>query len=189
MDLRLEHFERYGVMPSYSVVDVRCPLVLRACLYLRILAIDVDAYRVKPPSHDDSLAHVPRLTTLTIERHDSIYDHDSKRATVGQLFDYRAMLDSLPHLTSLRYPGCDFYLRISDLLDIACHSTLEELQINACLEAHRGWVGETSLCPSTCELTRRQWTSRIEHICREVTWRRRTARRWRQPSPAQRAAP
>ena len=121
-DLHLEQLEN-EVVPSYSDVDVRCRSILQACPYLQCLKLEVDAYLYRTPSNADTFAIVPRLRILCLKQ------EDSDRSPTGE-FDFRSMLDSLPHLHTL---CCNElrYLGVAALLDIASHSTLEEIQIDS----------------------------------------------------------
>ena len=109
-------------MHVHHDVDVRCRSVLQACPYLQWLRLVVDGHKYQAPSHADTFALVPRLRVLSLEQ------CDSDPNPTDLLFDFRAMLDSLPHLhtlccTDLRYLG------IPQLLDIASHSTLDDVDL------------------------------------------------------------
>ena len=86
------------------------------------------------PSHDDTFALVPHLRSLHLTLRNELTlapleDRANKELIDEPPVDIERMLDSLPHLTSLRCD--DIYLNITDLLDIASHSSLEELYISA----------------------------------------------------------
>ena len=112
------------MMPWSGDVEVRCGLVLRACPYLQHLRLLIDTYRCQAPSHADTFAFVPRLRTLVLER------HDSGDSDLELLCDISAMLESLPHLTLLSCTSLG-RLTIVTLLDIASHSTLEDVHISS----------------------------------------------------------
>ena len=123
------------VMLPCAETGVRCRLVLQACPYLQHLDLTVDTRVSERPSHADTFALVPRLRSLRLNQQcdrkfDSGFDKEA-------LFDFRAMLTSLPHLTSLTCTNIIFS-GVTELLDIASHSTLEELHIDCKIEAE--WV-------------------------------------------------
>jgi len=72
----------------------------------------------------------------------SLSQQDSNRSSAGLLFDFQAVLDSLPRLASLRCSNIG-YISIAALLDIASHSTLEELHIDSGPHsmADSEWIG------------------------------------------------
>ena len=113
-------------VPPYRDVEVRCRLTLRACPYLQHLTFFIDSSTYVEPSHEDTFALVPHLRSLVLGQ---------GREHAGELLlieeppvDIERMLDSLPHLTKLR---CwHIFLTITDMLDLASHSTLEDLQID-----------------------------------------------------------
>ena len=117
--------------------EVRCALVLRACPYLQHLALAIDANVCEPPSHADTFALVPRLRSLHLAQ-------DQSHIESGIVFDIRAMLDSLPHLHTLRCSHITA-LGVTELLDIASHCTLEEVHIEQCKQAdlRGGWTYQT----------------------------------------------
>jgi len=124
------------VMPPWRDVDVRCRLVLLPCPYLHHLHLTIDECVYEAPSHRDTFTLVPRLRSLHLEQHDSDY------ITVKPLFNFQPMLDSLPHLTSLRCTNIRG-LGIASLLAIACHSTLDDLRIDSCHNkvGDEHWIG------------------------------------------------
>ena len=123
----LIHHRTGAMVPEYRDVDVRCRLVLQACPHLQYLELDIETQFHEEPSHEDTFALVPRLRSLTVENYGIFGDDPELR--IDQPVDFERMLDSLPRLTILRCK--DMYITISDLLDIASHSTLEELHIEA----------------------------------------------------------
>ena len=110
-------------VPSYHDVEVRCRFVLHACPYLQHLDLYADANVCEAPSHADTFALVPHLRSLRLEQ------SDSGRTSTKPLFDIRAMLDSLPHLHTLRCSDIK-ELGVAELLDIASHCTLEDVHIH-----------------------------------------------------------
>ena len=109
-------------VPPYRDVEVRCRLVLQACPYLQHLQLYINSYHHVEPSHEDTFALLPHLRTLWL------YQGDTERANELLIeeppVDIERMLDSLPHLT---FHSCKhIYLTISDLIDIASHSTLQK---------------------------------------------------------------
>ena len=126
--------------PRYRDVEVRCRLVLQACPYLQHFVLAISTAAHIEPSHVDTFALLPHLRSLDlILRQPS--RQESELRIKKQPVDFESMLDSLPRLTSLR---CyDIYLGVSDLLDIASHSTLERLFIKAAREQldDTGWIG------------------------------------------------
>jgi len=128
-------------------VEVRCGLVLRACPYLQHLHLAIDAYMCRPPSHEDTFALVPRLRSLRLEQ------CDSDDIDLHHLIDFRAMLNSLPNLTSLR---CDINcLSIAALLELASHSTLEETDISSVM-VNEWWTGDQMVFPISVEEDEKQ---------------------------------
>ena len=114
-------------------VEVQCRLVLQACPYLEHLHLFVEEDVCEAPSHAGTFALVPRFRSLHVEICEFLSkqeeeEDDRDRDEEKPLFDCRAMLNSLPHLTSLT---CTHILDfgVSQLLDIASHSTLEEVCI------------------------------------------------------------
>ena len=142
------------VMSSHNDVDVRSRLVLQACPYLQHLDLTINPYL--PPSHEATFALVPHLRSLRLSQ------AGSREGDHGRLmFDFHAMLASLPHLTSLH---CTSFRRLSvvDLLQFACHSTLEELHIdsNAVLMSDGSsdwlWLGYNMKFPISVEVDERE---------------------------------
>ena len=66
------------------------------------------------------------------------------------MFNFPAMLDSLPHLVSLQCTSIS-NLAIVDLLDIVSHSTLKELYIDECVLADDDWHGYRMKFPINVE--------------------------------------
>jgi len=136
-------------------VEVRCRLVLQACPYLQHLGLAIDTVVHVEPSHEDTFALVPRLRSLDLVQRDS--GHQAPELLIDEPpIDFERMLDSLPHLTSLR---CyDVYLGVSDLLDIAAHSTLTELFIKAEGKqlADAEWIGSEISFPIGADEDKRQ---------------------------------
>ena len=126
--------------PQYRDAEVRCRLVLQACPYLQHFAFAIDAVTHVEPSHEDTFALVPRLRYLELVLRDSSQQAAELLIDTPPV-DFERLLDSLPQLTELR---CyDVYLGVSDLLDIASHSTLEEVLIKAAGKqlGDAGWIG------------------------------------------------
>ena len=136
--------------------DVRCRLVLRACPHLQHLALHldsggVDEHSCQPLSNADSFALVPQLRSLRLE--EECYD----LMVADLICDFRAMLDSLPHLHTLSCMDI-MHLGIPQLLDIASHSTLENVHIRdsgACM-AEAVWIGHRMLFPICVEDDRKR---------------------------------
>ena len=135
------------VMSSHNDVDVRSRLVLQACPYLQHLDLAIDSLLHLPPHLADTFALVPHLRSL----HLSQVDVD-ERTGPRLAFDFRAMLASLSRLTSLRCSRIHV-LAIADLLDFACHSTLEELHIDSdgAIMADGQWIGWNMRFPVSVE--------------------------------------
>lgn len=138
--------ELYSVVPEQRDVEVRCRLVLQACPYLQHLELVIDPLVHVEPSHEDTFALVPRLRSLSV----SVRDHsdDEPELLIDQPpVDFERMLDSLPCLVTLHC--VDVYISISDLLDIASHSTLEQLSITAAGRqlADAEWIGDELTFP------------------------------------------
>ena len=127
--------------PQYRDVEVRCRLVLRACPYLQQFVLAINTAAHVEPSHEDTFALLPQLRSLDlILRQPS--QQESELLIEEPPVDFERLLDSLPRLTSLR---CyDIFLGVSDLLDIAAHSTLEELFLKAAGKqlSDASWIGE-----------------------------------------------
>ena len=108
-------------------VEVHCRLVLQACPYLQHLGLLINVIRAVEPSHEDTFALVPRLRSLLLNQYETVDELELVVDTPP--VDFERMLDSLPRLTALTCRHV--YISISDLLDIASHSTLEQLHIEA----------------------------------------------------------
>ena len=133
--------------------DNYCRLILQACPYLQHLRLYINIKTRTQPSHEDTIALVPRLRSLTLFPKDSS-KWEPRHANVQPRvrFAFGRLLDSLPHLTSLYYVNLRTGVR--DLLDIASHSTLEELHIEADGQEliDTKWIGrETMLFPVDVE--------------------------------------
>ena len=93
-------------------------------------------------SHDDTFALVPRLRSLYLTQHQDVIGEE--QATDTLCVDFEEMLDSVPHLTTLHCEDMR-HLGISELLEIASHSTLEEVRVNSYqqqLLADEEWIGK-----------------------------------------------
>ena len=112
-----------AALPYSDHVHVLCGLMLRACPYLQHLHLLGCSLVRRAPLCADTFALVPRLRSLCLERCDS---DEINRSTFVHL---PAMLHSLPCLTSLHCINIQQFSS-ADLLDIASHSTLEELHIH-----------------------------------------------------------
>ena len=117
--------------------EVRCGLVLKVCPYLHHLDVEADSYLYGRLRHADSFALLPRLRSLCLTQRSSNDTSDTtarvRPVDMGQSaqdkpIDFRVMLSSLPHLTSLRCMGL-VRLHFDDVLALASHSTLDELHI------------------------------------------------------------
>ena len=133
-----------GCLQGHRRVDDYCRVALRACPYVRQLRVEVDSVQHMVLSNDDTFALTPRLLSLHL-------CHAADRASEVQAdrlpIDFGLMFDSLPCLTSLR---CDHIrIDIDDLLNIACHSTLEQVRIEATGKQVRDaqWIGTTIRLP------------------------------------------
>ena len=149
------------LQPEYRDVEVRCRLVLQACPALQHLALGIDSLSHVEPSHEDTFALVPHLRSLRLYQNNSLMGAPELLITEPPV-DFERMLDSLPHLTSLRCK--DIYISISDLLDLASHSTLEQLHIVASGQhlADKRWLGDELRIPSSlCEEELEQAVARV----------------------------
>ena len=139
------------VMLEHRDVEVHCRLVLQACPYLQHLSLNIDTARHVEPSHEDTFALVPRLRSLDLhhdhDHWDMLGEEDPELLIDQPPVDFERMLDSLPCLTALRY--ANVYISISDLLDIASHSTLQQLHIEASGQhmADKEWLGDELFFP------------------------------------------
>ena len=105
---------------------MRCRFVLQACPYLQHFELCVEVATSDKPSHEDTFALLPCLRSLSLSHSDkSSGTHSHERGHPH--FEFKRMLDSLPCLISLRCT--DIHMDIGDLLIIASHSTLEELDL------------------------------------------------------------
>ena len=116
----------------YFEQDVRCPLVLRACPYLQHLDIAFDTFVYRFPNLNDIYALAPRLRTLRLAR---VGDNSGwgKRPIA---------LVRLHQLTSLHCTNICF-LGVADILDIACHTTLDDVYLDVgarCIDEWQ-WLG------------------------------------------------
>ena len=130
-------------------VEVRCQLLLQACPYLQHLHLAINAPHAEQPRHEDSLALVPRLLSLSLE---SFH--------IKSPLEWRTLLDSVPSLTSLTWTYVDS-IDIDRLLDIASHSTLEQLHIdtNRWSQGHNVWLGDRMLFPIAVDDDERQFNA------------------------------
>ena len=99
--------------------DIRRSLLLRACPYLQHLYVAFDSRHYAEPTLDDIFAAVLHLPTLHLDEY-SWNDSSWKRHTVKP--------DRLPQLTSLRCTNLSSF-GVLTILDIASHSTLDEVRI------------------------------------------------------------
>ena len=114
--------------------DIRCSLVLSACPYLQLLHLTNDTDRWVESDLDDIFASVPRLRTLHLDECSG--DRDWKW--------FRATLDKLPQLTSLRCTNLRRF-GVRGVLNIASHSTLDDVHTKSgrhCLDRQRVDWGE-----------------------------------------------
>ena len=107
-------------------VDDYCRVMLSACPYLRYLRVNFDSVQHIVLSHADTFALTPRLLSLHLRN--AADNPPEVQANVSPV-DFELMLRHLPLLTSLRLEHVR--LDIGDLLDIALHSMLERLHIEA----------------------------------------------------------
>ena len=144
------HYMGTSVLPSHHQVDVRCRLVLQPCPYLQNLDIIVDARAHVTPSHDDTFALLPRLRSLYLTQYENDELHEQATQTV--CIDFEQMLDSLPHLTTLHCVDL-CHLGISELLEIASHSSLEEVRVHGNQQqlADEEWIGKQIEFPISVE--------------------------------------
>ena len=138
------------LLSSHHELDVRCPLVLQACPYLQHLHLVVDAHAHVMPSHGDTFALVPRLRSLYVIQDQK--DDAKGQATETLCVDIEQMLSSLPQLTTLH---C-WHLRhfgVSELLEIASHSTLEEVRLHVDQHhlADEEWIGKQIRFPTSVD--------------------------------------
>ena len=144
-DIDRREFER--LQPELRDVEVRCRLVLQACPYLQHLVHAFDPVLHVEPSHEDTFALLSRLRSLFLYCWDN-----SNRAPELVIdtppVDFERMLDSLPRLTSLRCR--DVFISFDDLLVIASHSTLEDVEIRAEGKqlADKQWIGDDLRLPA-----------------------------------------
>ena len=134
--------------PQSRDVEVRCRLILLACPYLQHLEIDINAIAHVEPSHEDTFVLVPLLRSLKLTLMDNINSVQKPELLIDTPpIDFERMLDSLPRLTSLHCE--DVYISISDLLDLASHSTLEQLHLETRGQhlADKRWLGDELLFP------------------------------------------
>ena len=110
------------VLPYFRNVEVRCRFMLQVCPYLQHLDLTIDT---SFPPERDTFTLVPRLRSLRVAHYYCRGDVEWKCP-----FDTRGMLDSLPYLTSF---SCNNIRRmgVEQLLDIASHSTLEDVHIDS----------------------------------------------------------
>ena len=95
---------------------------------------------------------MPRLRSLCLIRDRS--DHYE----LEQSFDFRTMLENLPHLTSLRCTNIGF-LNVAQILAIASHSSLEDVHIDSGNQElpENDWIeGYAVRFPITVELDEKQ---------------------------------
>jgi len=135
-DIDWQYMGEEVIAPRAAEMEVQCRLVLRACPFLQHLHLDADAY-VKL-RHEDTFALLPCLRSVRLTLHPDEYDEYD--GLVGEpLFDYRAMLDSLPHFTSLSHTTGDLS-SIAELLNILSQTTPEELHVD-CTRMWIRWRG------------------------------------------------
>jgi len=117
-------------------VEVRCRLVLEACPYLQSLSLQINVNTCIEPAHKDTFALLPRLRSLSLVQTD-----DGSRALYYPCeeppVDLARMLHTLPRLTCLHCT--DIHMGLDDLLNIALHSTLEQLHIQT--QYHQEGIG------------------------------------------------
>ena len=97
------------------------PAVAASLPALQHLELLVESSKFVEPSHDDTFALLPQLRSLAVRE---VNNHSGVRVAI----DFCAMLDSCPHLTSLRVERL-LRFGIEQLLDIACHSTLDDVPL------------------------------------------------------------
>ena len=140
--------------------EVRCRLALRACPYLQHVHVVFNTMCTAGPWQLDTFALLPRLRSL----HTS-HTHSAAKPVIEHFdFEWKRLLPLLPHLSSLHLQQP--HLNLHDLFYIACHSTLEDLQISTRGQqldhsrhyhqiAHAAWLGLAIELPVD-ELTDRQ---------------------------------
>ena len=139
-----------------NMVNVHCRLVLRACPYLQHLHLTLNADHKVKLSNQDTFALVPCLRSLQLNQAGHV--PDGPHWKVGHsLLDFQAMLHSFPQLTSLRCTNIR-WIGVPALLEIALHSTLEEVYIDnseGCM-ADAEWIGRAMNFPISVEEDERQ---------------------------------
>ena len=138
--------------PEQRDVEVRCRLVLQACPHLRHLDLTLFRAAHVEPHNYDTFALLPRLRSLSLSQDDYEIELTGLTSFDKPPVDFALALDSLPCLASLRCAAIQMSVR--SLLAIACHSTLEQLHIEAA-GAHKlaetQWIGDELHFPGVDE--------------------------------------